>query len=128
MKTLRALLFLLSTAILSGTTALATPYASCFSNNLNGTMSFYLNESGANVTIVYDDGTTNTSFNGVTTGTNLTLGQYTFPLGTHQSYSITCYKLGAGAPALISSLGFTPRGVAVNNHTNSPYFGRVYAD
>lgn len=128
MKTLRALLFLLPAAVFSGATAFATPYASCFSNNLDGTMSFYLNESGANVTIVYEDGSTNANFNGVSTGTNLTLGKYSFDLGTHTSYSISCYKLGSGFPSLISSHSFTPRGVAVNNHTNSPYFGRVYGD
>ncbi len=56
-------------------------------------------------------------------------GQQTFALGTHANYTISVAKTGGGAPALITtSPGFTPRGVAVNQRSQSPYFGRVYVD
>ncbi len=59
---------LTATAIgLSLGAALANPYASAITND-NGTIRFYLNESGGNVTVVYEDGTTNANFNGTTTG------------------------------------------------------------
>ena len=50
--------------------ALATPYASCITNNA-GTIQFYLNESNATVCVTYEDGSTNASFDGINTGTNL---------------------------------------------------------
>ena len=56
-------------------------------------------------------------------------GKQTFALGTHSSYTISVAKTGVGSPALITtSPGFTPRGVAVNQRAESPYFGRVYVD
>lgn len=91
-------------------------------------MSFYLNESGGNVTITYEDNSINSSYNGTTTGTNLSAGIHTFSLGTHTSYTISVYKVGAGVPTLISSNSFTPRGVAVNTRPASRYFGTVYGD
>jgi len=114
--------------MLGASGAKATPYASSITNNGSGTMSFYLNESGGNVTITYEDGSTNANYNGVATGTNLASGAYTFDLGSHTSYSISVYKLGAGTPTLINqSPAFTPRGIGVNQNSSSPYFGRVYA-
>jgi hypothetical protein len=117
----------LAATALAGQLAHATPYASGITNNA-GNISFVLNEGGGNVTVTYDDGTTNANYNGVTTGTNLASGIYSFALGAHSTYAIMVYKLGAGTPTLInSSLAFTPRGVDVNRNANSPYFGRVYA-
>ena len=119
----------LALAGLAAPLARATPYASGLTNNGNGTFSFWLNEGGGNVTIVYEDGTTNANYNGVTSGTNLPSGQYTFAFAApHTSYTILAYKVGAGVPSLINqSLAFTPRGVDVNKHPTSPFFGRVYA-
>lgn len=119
--------------------AKATPYASCITNN-NGTIQFYLNESGGNVTVTYEDGSTNANFDGIATGTNLAAGQYSFLLGTHTSYSISVYKVGTGVPSVISSPlqnansgnGFfiigDLRGIDVNKDPASPYFGRIYID
>jgi hypothetical protein len=113
---------------LFGSIASATPYASSITNDGSGNMSFYLNEGGTTVWITYEDGTTNASFNGTSTGINLAAGAYVFALGAHTSYSINCYKVGTGVPTLIqSSPAFTPRGIDVNRRASSPYFGRVYA-
>jgi hypothetical protein len=118
----------LTTTLLASSLAHATPYASSITNDGSGNMSFYLNEGGATVWITYEDTSTNANFNGLTTGTNLAAGAYVFALGAHTSYSINCYKLGAGVPTLIAqSPAFTPRGVDVNKRAASPYFGRVYA-
>ena len=76
---LRSRLFGLAvaTAVLSCVgLAKASPFASCITNNA-GTISFYLNEGGGNVTVVNGDGTTNATFNGV--GTQAA-GSYSFPL------------------------------------------------
>ena len=104
----------------------ATPYASSVTNNA-GTIQFYLNESNATITVTYEDGSTNTNFNGVSTGTNIPAGPQSFALGSHSSYAISVTKIGSGAPSLIRSLGIgTARGVDVNKNPTSPYFGRVY--
>ena len=105
----------------------ATPYASSLTNNA-GTIQFNLNEPGSTVVVTYEDGTTNASFNGLTTGTNLPAGQQSFLLAAHSSYAITVTKVGTGTPSLIKSLPLTgnPRGVDVNKNVASPYFGRVY--
>ena len=108
----------------------ATPYASCFTNNA-GTISFALNEGGGNVTVTYDDGSTNASFNGITTGTNLAKGKYSFVLTPHTSFNVTAFKVGTGSPSQISvdatnTYYPSPRGVAVNASAKSPYFGWVY--
>lgn len=113
----------------------ATPYASGLVN-VGGTVSFYLNESGGNVTVTYEDGSTNAVFNGSNaTSTNLTKGQYSFALGSHTGYAVSVYKTGNGTPSLISTDTYTnnvwpsPRGVAVNIYPqNGAYFGRIYAD
>ncbi len=125
--------FLISTA----SVVKATPYASCITNN-NGTIQFYLNESGGNVTVTYEDGSTNTSFDGIATGTNVAAGVYSFALSTHTSYNISVYKVGSGVPSVINSpiqntnggSGFfiigNLRGIDVNKNPVSPNFGRVY--
>jgi hypothetical protein len=124
--------------------ARATPYASCISNNA-GNISFYLNESGGNVTVTYENGSTNASFNGQSTGTNLVAGVYTFSLGAHTSYTISVFKVGTGVPSQIpcpiqdtnvsaggglGGLFITGnlRGIDVNKNPTSPYFGRIYFD
>lgn len=122
-------------------TVKATPYASCITNS-GGNITFYLNESGGNVTVTYEDGSTNENFNGITTGVNLNAGSYTFSLTDHSilhtSYAISVYKQGSGSPSVISSpvqnansgSGFfiigDLRGVDVNKNPASPNFGRIY--
>jgi hypothetical protein len=124
MKTLRRLLYFFSGLLVLTMTANATPYASGLTNNGNGTMSFWLNESGGAVTITYEDSSVDSVYNGATFNS----GKLTFNYGSHVSYTISIYKVGAGQPTLISnSAAFTPRGIAVNSHPASPYFGRVYA-
>lgn len=104
----------------------ATPYASCLTNNA-GTIQFYLNESGGNVVVTYEDGSTNANFNGSNTGTNVASGTQSFALGTHTSYTITVSKIGTGSAAVTHTLSYgTPRGIDVNKNPSSPYFGNVY--
>jgi Immunoglobulin I-set domain len=121
--------FLISTA----SQVKATPYASGLTNN-SGTISFYLNEAGGNVTVTYEDGSTNTTFNGITTGTNEPKGQFSFSLSGHTGYAISVFKLGNGVPVQISddtsnfSIWGTPRGIAVNQNAKvGSLFGRIYA-
>lgn len=107
--------------------AKATPYASCITNNA-GTVSFYLNEAGGNVTITYEDGTTNSSYDGVASGTNMASGAHTFSLGSHTSYNIAVTKVGTGVASLLGKgqvIGGY-RGLAVNNNPTSPWFGSIY--
>jgi hypothetical protein len=121
----------------------ATPYASSVTNDGSGNMSFYINENGGNAVVTFEDGSTNASFNGINTGTNLPSGQYTFSLGSHTTYAITVTKTGTGTPAMeqnviqntntsVFSTNHVlfgcgdPRGVAVNVNAASPYFGRIY--
>jgi hypothetical protein len=97
--------------------------------NNAGTISFYLNESGGNVTISYEDNSINPSYNGVSTGTNLPSGPYSFSLGGHSSYTIAVSKTGTGSASVVAShpsVTGNPRGVDVNKNVTSPYFGRVY--
>jgi hypothetical protein len=67
-------------------------------------LSFYLNEGGGNVTITYEDGSTNANYDGARTGTNLTSGRYTFSLGAHTGYAISVYKAAAGVPTLTAGI------------------------
>jgi len=118
---------LLAGALSLARTAMATPYASYVTNN-SGTIQFYINEPGANITVTYEDGSTNANFDGLTQGTNTPSGMTNFLLGTHSSYKISVTKIGSGTPSLIKSLSLSgnPRGVDVNKNVKSPYFGRVY--
>lgn len=112
--------------LIGAATASATPYASCVVNN-SGTIQFYLNESGGNVTVTYEDGSTNASFNGITTGTNLPSGVQSFSLAGHTAYSISVFKVGTGNASVIQTIPYgTPRGIDVNKNPSSPYFGNVY--
>ena len=125
----------------------AAPYASCITNN-NGNIQFYLNENGANVTVTFEDGTTNNIFTDVNAGTNvvgvnLLSKPYSFSMTGHSSYAIAVTKMGTGAPGVMPNISATntitvgstftnlfvvgsPRGLAVNINQTSPYFGRIY--
>ncbi|HEV2320114.1 MAG TPA: hypothetical protein VGV18_10210, partial [Verrucomicrobiae bacterium] len=113
----------------------ATPYASGITVT-NRTVMFYLNEAGANVMVTYEDGSTNVSFDGITTGLNEPAGRYSFQLGAHTGYAISVHKQGNGVPFQISSdssnfanwSGCIPRGMAVNKNPQiGRWFGRIYA-
>ncbi len=105
----------------------ATPYASCLTNNA-GTIQFYLNEGGANVTVTYEDSSVDPNYNGTTTGLNLASGLHSFALGSHTSYSISVFKAGSGVASIIQTMSAsTPRGIDVNKRPQSPFFGYVYA-
>jgi hypothetical protein len=106
--------------------AKATPYASCITNT-SGTISFYLNESNANVTITYGDGTTNANFNGVTTGTGLASGLYSFSLGAEITYSISVTKTNPTLGVIKSVGRSNARGIDVNKNPLSPFFGNIYS-
>jgi hypothetical protein len=112
----------------------ATPYASCITNNAT-TVGFRLNESGGNVTVTYEDGTTNAGYDGITTGTNLLKGAYTFNLSGHNGFAIAVTKTGNGVPSQISAdtnafaIWNSPRGVTVNQNPKiGSLFGRIYVD
>src|SRR4051812_45035754 len=83
-------------------TAQANPYASAITND-NGVIRFYLNEGGATLTVVYEDGTTNANFNGTTTGLAMPAGPASFLLGSHTGYRIICANTGNGIPFQIST-------------------------
>ncbi|MGH8247030.1 MAG: hypothetical protein ACREUU_11445, partial [Gammaproteobacteria bacterium] len=110
--------------------ARAVPYASGVSNNA-GTVSFLLNESAANVTVVFDGGASSSDLG------PLPAGLHSFLLGAATSYSIEVSKSSGpgylnGVTNRISSevnvltYFFAVRGVAVNRNPSSPNFGRVY--
>lgn len=121
-----SLIAILAAAVLSPLVSQATPYASCITNNA-GTIQFYLNESGGNVVVTYEDGSTNASYDGITNGLNMASGAQSFALGSHTSYTISVSKVGTGSAAVINTLKYgTPRGIDVNKNPNSPYFGNVY--
>ena len=104
----------------------ATPYASCLTNN-TGTIQFYLNESNATICVTYEDGTTNASFDGITTGLNQLKGVKTFSLGSHASYTITVTKNGSGSSSLLATYPISNAGgVDANRLANSPFFGQIY--
>ena len=125
--TLRGLVLALAVTALASYVAHATPYASQVTVS-SGTVTFWLNEANATVTVTYEDGTTNATFNGSVVAT---AGSKSFSLGAHTSYTITAYTAGAGAPANIVPLANAPiqanyRGLDVNKNPKSKYFGRVY--
>jgi len=130
-RTLRGSLLALAALGLSGLVAKATPFASCITNN-GTTVYFYLNENGGNVTITYEDGSTNANYNPLylNTGVNLSTNgnPYSFSLAGHSTYSISVYKIGTGMPSIINSIPRGAcRGVAANNRGASRYFGYVYS-
>lgn len=122
---IRLLLVGATASMLANQVATAHPYASGTYTNGDGNVYFFMNEAGANVTVTFEDLTT----------TNLGVlpkGQTNFYLGTHTSYSISCYKQGNGTPSVIStdtdtySTWNSARGVAVNkNAAIGANFGRL---
>src|SRR6476646_6139210 len=113
--------------VLAPVLATAHPYASGISNNA-GNISFILNESADNVTVVFDGGGAgNTNNLGA-----LAKGVGSFALSGHTSYSIIVTKAGSGSISQTSSDAnafcqyFGPRGVAVNNNPKTRNFGRIY--
>jgi len=129
------------TAVFFAGQAKATPYASGLTYDAGtSNVTFYVNEAGGTVTVTYEDGTTNGSFNGITTGLNLSKGKYTFNLTNHTGYAVSVSKTGNGVPLQISldnaanannSTNYTywnsPRGISVNQNPKiGSLFGRVY--
>jgi len=126
-------------SLLSVRVVQANPYASCVTND-NGTIRFVINESGGTVTVVYDNGTTNGTFDGVSpTAVNVAAGSYSFPIGAASGYQIIIHKDGTGSPSQTTTdqtsahLGApfnyfnSPRGVDVNVNPKIGYlFGRTY--
>ncbi|HSY19836.1 MAG TPA: hypothetical protein VK815_15945 [Candidatus Acidoferrales bacterium] len=121
----------------------ATPYASCMTyDGSSSNVTFYVNEAGGNVTVTYEDGTTNGFFNGVTTGLSVSKGKYTFNMTNHTGYAVSVTKIGNGVPFTLSldnaagadnATNYTyyssGRAVAVNKNPKiGSLFGRVYVD
>ena len=108
----------------------AHPYASAITNIVLGGsnyVQFVMNEGGANVYVVFDDGSSNVI------SASLPAGQTNFSLGAHTGFQIIAAKLGTGTPVQISSdagpwvVEPNFNGVDVNkNPTNGDSFGRVY--
>lgn len=104
--------------------ATATPYASGVVNS-GGTVSFILNESADNVTVVFDGGASSLNMGA------LNAGSHNFPLGTATSFEIRVTKSSLPAWTQISTDAnlvrfFSARGVAVNMNPTTPLFGRIY--
>src|SRR5690349_11464767 len=74
----------------------AHPFASGVRTNGGGQVAFIMNEDGATVTVKFEDAST------LALGV-LSKGSNYFDLGTHTSFSISCYKQGTGVPSIISS-------------------------
>ena len=122
------LVLAVATGLLAAVTVHATPFASCISN-INNTVYFNLNEPGGTVTVTYENGATNASFDGKTTGLNLPSGYQHFDLTGHTSYNISVYKAGTGVPTVVTNIARgSARGIAANVRGASPYFGYVYSE
>ena len=105
--------------------AIANPYASGV-RNANGNVSFTLNEGADDVMVVFDGGASTQDLGARDKGT------HSFTLGAASSFEIVVTKRAPSVWTLISSdtnrlMQFNSgRGVAVNMHADSPYFGRIY--
>ena len=102
----------------------ATPYASSVQNNA-GVVSFTLNESADNVTVIFDGGASTQDLGA------RSKGAHSFNMGTATFFEIVVKKTGADWEVISSDTNRlmqfnSGRGVAVNMHPNSPYFGRIY--
>ena len=75
--------------------AKATPFASCITNTA-GTISYYLNEGGGTVSVVYDGGAVSNNL-GV-----LAAGPQSFSLAGHTTYAIYVQKTGTGSPSMVN--------------------------
>ncbi|HZR16911.1 MAG TPA: hypothetical protein VFE51_06245 [Verrucomicrobiae bacterium] len=109
----------------------ATPYATCLTNNGDGSISFRLNQAtGTNDLVqVISGGVTNTLQAPSADPTKvLARGLITTNLGITGTFQVRIKHIGSG---VISTNGpaipfNSPRGIAVNNNPASPYFGWVY--
>src|SRR5205823_3470677 len=123
---------------LSSYVAHAHPFSSNVTGtNASGIVHFTMNETGAAVTVVYEDGTTNSVLDGTPLNATLGKGDNSFFAEGHSSWRIICYKQGSGVPSIISSdavgsytytnsVWNSPRGVAVNkNAAIGTNFGRL---
>lgn len=129
--------------IMVATTATATPYATCLTNNA-GTVSFRLNEDGCNVKVVGNGGTLTNDLGVIPVNTLLSNGTAGLLIVTNLSsaggsstmtggaFFVIVEKGGTGIPSQINVETnrlyhfYHSRGVAVNRRPASPYFGRVY--
>ncbi len=128
-------LLLVAWSLLAPRGALAVPYASSLTN-LNGLLSFRLNEAAENVKIISSDGATTNDLGTVPAGLNH------FALSITGKFQVVVHKFSPigfrtpiapnrGAVLQISpdtntTRFFSPRGLAVNNNPASPHFGRIY--
>lgn len=105
--------------------ALATPYATCLTNNA-GIISFRLNQTNAEVHVIYNGGASVTNLGPLPAGLTVT------NLGITGNFKV---KVAGSAPAgyvQISAdtdykyLFANPRGLSINKNHGSPNFGRVY--
>jgi hypothetical protein len=133
---LRSAVLVLATTSLAGGLAQATPYATCLTNNGDGSISFRLNQTtGTNdlVQVISSGGTvtntlqspsadpTNVLSRGlIVTSTNLGIAAGTFQVRIKHTGSGVISTNGAALPFN------SPRGIAANKNPASPYFGWVY--
>jgi len=129
----RGLVLALAVAGLSSYIATATPYATCLTNNGNGSVSFRLNQttttndsawviSGGVTNLIQTPGGSVLARGLITTDTNL----FVIPSGA--AFQVRIKHTGTGVISTNSpTVAFnSPRGVAVNNNPASRYFGWVY--
>ena len=104
------------------TSANATPYASCLTNN-SGVISFRLNEAAESVQVI--QGATTVTLGPKAAGLTVTNLSTSLTAGTFRvvvTKSSTC-----GISLLGGTTAFNaPKGVAVNRNPASPFFGRIY--
>lgn len=115
-----------ATAVLASVSiARAHPYASGITVS-GGNVNFILNEDADSVKVAFDSNTVTNDLGA------LAKGAHSFALGSHTDYSIIVYKVGSGAPSVISEDTnrfvnfYGPRGVAVNRNPKGANFGRIY--
>jgi hypothetical protein len=127
---LRAVFLSFATALIPSLVQ-ATPYATCLTNNGDGSISFRLNQAtGTNDLVeVIAGGVTNTLQAPSGDPANvLARGLITTNLGITGAFQVRIKHTGSGVittngPAIPFN---SPRGIAVNNNPASPYFGWVY--
>ncbi len=108
--------------------ASAHPYASGISNR-TGTVYFILNESGANVSVIYGNNAATNNLGTLSQGVNSF--SLTYLAVPYTNFSIVVTKTGSGSVNQISvdsvaNSIYGPRGVAVNRNPATPNFGRIY--
>jgi hypothetical protein len=134
--TVRGLVLALAGLALSSYVATATPYATCLTNNGDGSVSFRLNQTTTtndSAWVISGGGTVTNQLQTpggpvlnrglITTDTNL------FVIPPSTVFQVRIKHTGTGLITTNSpTVPFNaPRGVAVNNRPASPYFGWVYA-